>query len=251
MRALAILLACALAGLAACDPGPEPLHLVAEAAGRTADAGNLRYHLESTTDPGTPEELAMVGDGVVHPEAERSWRRWVPAEGVFPGEDPETACPDDRNEIIETPTTWYFLSLGFSECEPVWFEMDMPVLREQGVTFTPSDVLGIGAVPTMDPMDALAYLRRVPGQVTEVGTEQVRGDDTTRYRLVTDVTDEEDIDVWVDETGHIRQVLFEGDLISTLELYAVGSAPLPPARPDGPTQPGNWILELYSGVTDD
>lgn len=250
MRLLASLLACVLALLVGCDGGAE-LNVVAEAAERTERASSLRYELESTTDPGTPEELTMLGAGVVHPEAQRSWRRWAPEGGVFPDEDPEVACPDDRNEVIETPSTWYLLSPPFSACEPLWFELDMPALREQGIDVTAADLLGIESVPTMEPLDALAYLRRAPGEVNEVGSEQVRGDETTRYRLVTTGEQDEEIDVWVDAAGHVRRIRFEGDLVATLELFAVGSAPLPPAHPEGETRPGNWIVELYAGATED
>jgi hypothetical protein len=245
-RRLLILLACLALALAACDSGPEPLHEVGAAAERTAEAGSLRYSLISVTDPGTPDEVTMLGEGTIHAEQERSWRRWRPEGGVFPGEDPDAACPDDRNEVLETPTTWYVFSPVWTECEPVWMVVNMPVLREEGVTLTPADVLGLGTVPTMDPLDALSYLQRTPGEVTELGAEELDGEAMTRYRLVTEVPDALPIDVWVDDRGHLRRIHYDGELVSTLELFDIGSAPRVPIQPDGETVPGDWLIRLHS-----
>jgi hypothetical protein len=137
-----------------------------------------------------------------------------------------------------------------------WLKLDLAAFGDEvGV-----DLESLASVQSSDPTTVLQYLRG-SGEVTEVGREQVRGVDTTRYRATLDLTkarehvreearqaydqataqlgvDTLPADVWVDEEGRLRKLTFAVDLSKvqtpsdvqasgtyrmTMELYDFGT----------------------------
>jgi hypothetical protein len=113
----------------------------------------------------------------------------------------------------------------------------------------------LGAFDRTDPAQALAYLEAAD-DVEEIGTEEVRGAETTHYRLTVDLrkaaegspeyravieqslqaggTAEVPTEVWVDEDGRVRRVRMvyadvptpdgeAADVTVTTELYDFGA----------------------------
>ncbi|MGE0305374.1 MAG: hypothetical protein AB7N61_25910 [Acidimicrobiia bacterium] len=129
-------------------------------------------------------------------------------------------------EVVQSGLVMYMHGTMFSEIPGVgdkWLKMDLgAVTKEQGVDLSQFNPSG------NNPADSLAMLRSA-GEVTEVGTDTVRGVETTHYRTTIDiekvyrdqgaVVDEEQfqqlfeqfdslqlpLDVWVDDEGRVRK----------------------------------------------
>ena len=93
---------------------------------------------------------------------------------------------------------------------------------------------GIGQAQAGDPSQTLDYLRGVSDHVTRVGTEDVRGTQTTHYRAVADLekaaersptareqikasikllgSSTQPLDVWIDAQGRVRRMKYAVDL---------------------------------------
>jgi hypothetical protein len=105
-----------------------------------------------------------------------------------------------------------------------WVRMSLDDVYRKQVGMSYSEMQG-GAV---DPTEYLAYLRSVSDSVEEVGTEPVRGAQTTRYRAEVDLNEEAEelapgarrkyremielmgtstlpVDVWLDPEGRVRR----------------------------------------------
>jgi hypothetical protein len=138
-----------------------------------------------------------------------------------------------------------------------WLKIDLAALgAQQGIDF--EQLLQLNQ---SDPTEALVYLRAAGSDFREVGTERVRGAETTRYRGTIDLRKvaaqapaqarksyervielsgktELPMDVWIDEEGLARRIRFEQRLPNgaalkmTQELYDFGAdvdVELPPA----------------------
>jgi hypothetical protein len=141
-----------------------------------------------------------------------------------------------------------------------WLKMDLETLsKRSGV-----DVGALTDNTNYDPTQALAYLKAAANDVREVGTEQVRGAETTRYKATIDVrkavehepadkgeameklyeaigTTSFPADVWIDAEGRMRKMRYVIDfklggtttkVNTTLELYDFGTplkVKVPPA----------------------
>jgi hypothetical protein len=111
-----------------------------------------------------------------------------------------------------------------------WVKVDLAAAgRSIGV-----DVNALSQSQAGDPSQTLAYLRGASGDVTRVGTEDVRGTQTTHYRAVLDLNKAADqspgareaiksainalgsskqpADVWVDAQGRLRRMRYIVDL---------------------------------------
>ncbi|HEX2044388.1 MAG TPA: hypothetical protein VHF23_02035 [Gaiellaceae bacterium] len=138
-----------------------------------------------------------------------------------------------------------------------WIRFDLAEIgKQQG--FDLGQLMQFGT--QTDPAQALAYLRAASDDVETVGSEEVRGVETTRYRMTVELArvpdaappgqrealraqvqqlrelsgiDEVPTDVWVDEDGLVRRqrLLYrdmrlapgrEGDMTMTMELYDFG-----------------------------
>lgn len=212
---------------------------VAVAAAETAEAESYRSSIaieyESSQGP-----VRIAGDGEFQAE---------PPRGRLVMEVAEAGGQTDvaGTEIVYDNRVLYMAAPGAAQGpEQRWVAVD---LGEDGR-------LGqFGGFDRADPAQALAYLR-VADDVKEVGTEEVRDEETTRYRLTVDLREaaerspdyravieqglatggsaEVPTDVWVDGDGRVRRVRMvyadvataEGmtaDVTVTTELYDFGA----------------------------
>lgn len=237
--------------LTACpaDESGTPRQAVAEAAERTAEVETARVAMtvEQETDG---FGMTLSTEGVIDFVNERAEMRMdLPAapEGAEAGGSITTIVDGDvvytQIPLPEAPTAWV-------RVDP----HDMPGMPEEG---------GLGAGPAggQNPADSLDYLRGVTDEVTEEGSEQVRGVDTTRYEATVDLervveeapeaqrehvrqsaerlgVDELPMTVWVDDEGRLRRLHYEVDL----------SRVQPPEASDGSDAPDDAAMARPQGT---
>jgi hypothetical protein len=127
-----------------------------------------------------------------------------------------------------------------------WIKLDLP-----------KDSAGAGTgFSGIDPTKLLDYLRRVSNDVTKVGTETVRGAETTHYRATIDLPGGGSlpIDVWIDDQGYARKATLDADasgshLNVVFEMYDFGA----PVNVDAPpssevTDPGSGLGGILGGI---
>jgi len=107
-----------------------------------------------------------------------------------------------------------------------WLKLDLEALAKSQLGTSLSQLQGNAG---SDPGETLGYLRGVSGEVTEVGTEQIRGTDTTHYRATVDLKKAAEqaggqakagydklqaalgrstlpVELWVDSDGLVRRI---------------------------------------------
>jgi hypothetical protein len=113
-----------------------------------------------------------------------------------------------------------------------WLHADAATLAE---ALGETGMTGFDLSFALDPVKAVDYVRSVSGDVTEVGTETVQGEETTHYsthldpakladlagddasrdaldQAVTAVNQEIPVDLWIDDAGRLRKVTVSVDL---------------------------------------
>jgi hypothetical protein len=102
-----------------------------------------------------------------------------------------------------------------------------PLTGTSGWLSTTPDSAALTKVGAVDPLRALMILRDATDEVDEVGREQVRGADTTRYRAT---IGDQHVDVWLDADGRPRRLRI----------------PLPDtARDVGVAAPATMVVEVF------
>lgn len=263
-------LAALVAVLAACsgdDNGgdaadaPSADTTVAAAAAATAEAESYRSSIELEYES-SEGPVRIAGEGEFQAEPPRGRLTMTVAQA---GSRTDVA----GTEIVYDGRVLYMTAPGAaSGPEQPWVAID---LGEEG------RIGGLNGFDRTDPAQALAYLRGA-GEAEEVGTEEVRGAQTTHYRLTVDLEEaaarapeyravieqglqaggsaEVPTEVWVDEDGLVRRVRMvyagvptaEGtsaDVTVTTELYDFGTevSVEPPPR--------DQVLNLDQGGTGD
>lgn len=249
-RRIVPLVAVSLA-LAACGGSPSPLALVASTADTTAGAGTARMSIESTVEgvPGS-DGITTVAEGVIDFEAQQGTFTFdLPAEaGVGAGEI----------EFVFDGTVIYVRSPEPTPgIDTEWISLDFAQLAEQ---VSGTDIEQFSQAGSNDPSNALALLKGTADDVEEVGTEEVRGEQTTRYRATVDLRKASEeagavrdrrqfeafldqfpsetvpVEVWLDDEGRTRRMRIEQPLpdtpgasipegagvVVTMELYDFG-----------------------------
>lgn len=248
---LALLLATACSGE---DLSPQAA--VGEAATRSREAGSSRVVLELTMTGIAPEPLTITGEGIQDPEQQLagftmdlSQVAGLTGGGVDLGEI----------EMVLDRSTLY-MRLPFLEAADLkpWIEVDLEAIAEQEGLDLPS----LQQLGQADPALTFAYLRAASDDTQEVGQEDVRGVETTHYRMtvelarVADLVPEEQreetraavqalieatgletvpVDAWIDGDGLIRRMDLgyedvevgpgkKGDMSMSMELYDYGVA---------------------------
>lgn len=285
-RSLRLPTLCALAGLVAvlaagCGGGgsgsavsSEPITFreLAQAARSSADAtsGRFAFSMEMSF-PGANEPFAFTGEGAFDATSERasftidmsSFASLLGGlfAGAAPAGAPDFGDPDAwQIEAIQDGRVMYLRFPAMAEQLPAgksWVRQDLQASAQAaGVDFGE-----LQQFTGNDPREMLDFLRAVSGNIETVGTESVRGVDTTHYRATIDPLDYEKlappdkreefrslvqqmaaqsgigkipVDIWVDEFGFVRKLTMafsatqpgttqSAEASMTFELYDYGA----------------------------
>jgi hypothetical protein len=254
----------AVLALAACGGAGEdasedvqPDAVIAQAADATVDGGSYRMAMvtDLTTEGAGNGPLSMSAEGEFDPD-ERLGHMTMDMSELAQGQ----AAGPLKSEVIFDGLVFYMRMPFLQQVQPglkEWIRFDLQALgQEAGLDFDQLMQLGSQS----DPSQALAYLRAASDDIQEVGSEEVRGVETTHYRMTVDLArvaaaappaqrealqaqiDElieksriQDVptDVWIDEDGLVRRqrLTYEnmafapgvhGDMTMTMELFDFG-----------------------------
>ncbi|HJR95546.1 MAG TPA: hypothetical protein VJ807_08920 [Gaiellaceae bacterium] len=189
------------AGCGGGDAGPavsgEPISVqeLARSASTTADAASGRFSFEvAATLPGSSERFAMSGEGAFDAASKRA-RFAVDMSSVakvLGGFIPGLAGPNAVDlPDFDDPDGWKIELVQDGKVEYVRF----PAIDDQLPAGTSwlrgADGISAGAVDfrqftSGDPREALDALRGIAGEIETMGSEDLRGIETTRYRAILD-----------------------------------------------------------------
>jgi hypothetical protein len=227
MRRLAVGVAVGLL-MAACGGGgtPASVALVREAPKKTTEAGTSRMEvlIERPQAQGAPAAPINI-TGEADYQAHRGHMLIDLSQFGLPG--PPIDAVFDNATVYEKfpPALGAALPQGKS-----WVKVDLATAgKSVGV-----DVGSLSQTQAGDPSQTLDYLRGASDNVTRVGTEDVRGTQTTHYRVVVDLnkaaeqsptareaikstikllgSSTQPLDLWVDAQGRVRQMKYTVDL---------------------------------------
>ena len=252
LAAFGALLALVAALAAGCGGGgssvatAEPISFgeLAQAATASADAttGRFAFSMEITF-PGADEPFAFTGDGAFDATANRASLTIDMSSfasllgGLFPGAagagGPDLDDPDAwKIEALQDGFVMYMRFAAVANQLPAgksWVRLD---LRKAGST-QGIDLEQLQRFTNSGPREMLDYLRAVSGGIETVGTEDLRGVETTHYYAIVDLLRYEKlappaereklrslvgevveqsgigkipVDVWVDELGLVRKL---------------------------------------------
>jgi hypothetical protein len=232
----------------------SPRAAVVQAADRTSDAGSSRASFEITMTGITPEPVTMTGEGIFD-SAQRTGRLTMDMSDLGAGSGQNLGQAEMIFEEFVIYMKFPFLNELQEGLKP-WLRFDIRELgKEKGF-----DLGQLSQLNRNDPSQALQYLRAASEDVEEVGEEEVRGVQTTHYRMNVDLRKvveqaPEDhraalrasideliqqsgiqnvpTEVWIDEDGLARRMTLtyegmqfapgqKGDMKMTMELYDFG-----------------------------
>jgi hypothetical protein len=257
-----VVLALPLASCGGGGAGGVPQAPLAAAAAATRDSETLRFSMSGAFEF-AGHSSAFEGHGVADNSSGRSSMS-LSSQSAVGGDQTDT-------EMVSDGSVLYLRSPELGR----WIKFDFAKLDEDlGGDF--GSMLLVGG--RSDPVEVLAYLDAA-GSVEVVGTERVRGVETTHYRgkvdfaLYADLLEEDDadaaqgirelveeaggslivpLDVWVDDDDHVRResyelsVAREFSMKATMELYDFG-AELDIEVPKGDVTDLTEILEEPGG----
>lgn len=251
--ALALLVS--LAVVAGCGGGTgtavsgEPISFeqLSRAATSSAEATSGRFGFSfEMTMPGTEKPFAFAGEGAFDARSERAELSFDFSSfaellgGLFSGfAGPGAKAPDFgdpsawRIDAVQDGDVVYMRFPAMASELPAgksWVRMDAgETAKAQGFNFTQLE-----DVTSIDPRKMLEFLRAASGGIETVGTEELRGAETTHYRATVDLAEYEKlvpadkreelrsmmgemveqsglaefpVDVWLDDHGLVRQVV--------------------------------------------
>ncbi len=224
-------------------PTAEPISLeqLTSAASTSAEAtsGRFAFSVEMSL-PGADDSFALSGDGAFDAAADRSAMSLDMSSfakllgglfGAMAGPDaPDFGDPDAwKIDVVQVGEDAYVRFPAMAAELPdgkSWVRGDYEGVGAQGV-----DVDDLDELTQVDPRELLGLLRAASGDVEVVGTEELRGTETTHYRATIDpaeyaklAPDHEQldalvdelvgrsgigdvpVDVWLDATGMVRKV---------------------------------------------
>lgn len=236
----AALVALALVLAACSSKSGSAAQIVRNAPDKTIAAGSARVALDvSFTSSGTPNEI--TGDGVVDLKNKRG------SVTFDVGSLASTLGSGSIETFLSSDGIFVKLPAGFGAGGKPWIKLNLSALANQaGVNLG-----SLGQLQSADPSQALEFLKGAVGDMTKVGTEDVRGANTDHYRGTLDLkqasssvsadarpavdqaitslgTSTIPADVWIDSDGRMRRMKFSVD----------------PDGP-GPTPPGTVQFEMY------
>ena len=206
----------------------------------------------------------------------------IEAEGVFQFDPPRgvvsMSVPQggDMETAFEGTTVYVRGPEGFGDVfgtDTPWISFDFV---RAGASATGVDMGGLSGL-NGDPTQGLALLKGASDDIEELGTEDVRGVETTHYRATIDierafreqgeVTDPDQferfldtlgattipVDVWIDDEGRVRRQSYEhsvpgGKATATMELYDFGTdEPIELPSPEEVTDVTDRMAALAGG----
>lgn len=262
VAALTALMLGACAGTPDGGNGPEaprvsPLEALSLASAKTTEAKTARFTLSMDSDiAGAGEELNVQGEGAMD-FATNTMHMTMDAAG----EQVEMVF-DGKAYYMKIPSLQSDPDAAQAFGGKPWLKMDLEALSEASGT----DLTGLSQNTNNDPTQALRYLQGASDDVREVGKEQVRGVETTRYTATLDLRKalEEQApeyreqmeksleqltstslpaDVWIDGEGRLAKMEYTmavkesaaqpgGNVKTTMEFFDYGTAvdvTVPPA----------------------
>jgi hypothetical protein len=256
-RSLVFGLATVVALTAACTAELSPGATVAQASSVTRDARSARVSYSATFDVAAapePGPISMMGEGQFDYASGRGRMIFDLTEVLRPsGEVPEGV---GEVEMIFDESVMYmkmpFLTRLLPDPKP-WIKVDLEAAREGG-----ANVGQLAQLGQSDPTLILELLGGVTRSVDDLGTERLRGTETTHYRTVLDLVRaardasgaarpsvyglmqrtgarEMPAHVWIDREGRMRKMTYRVELASP-----AGTAP----APSGPDTM-SVAMELY------
>jgi len=261
-KSLLVLLALA-AGLTACGDATSNSDAVltpaslANIASRTTAKGGVRMSMDQTMNLGGQGSIPTKAEGVFDTKTKRGEMTMTMDLSAIPGGD-QLPAGSGKQHVILDGFTFYMNSPLFSSMLPngkKWLKLDLNKLgKSVGIDFS-SLTQGAG----QDPTQSLNYLKAASGDVTKVGTEDVRGEPTTHYKATIDFNkvpdsapaDQRDamrrsikqiirlagastapMEIWIDKDGIVRRMStniatkiggLRGTIKQRMELYDFGT----------------------------
>ena len=228
MKRVLLLLVAALV-VAGCGGGSTLSFDPAASAASTAKAGSAKLAFDTTIETGG-NKLHMTGDGKADFRNREATMTFDVGDLLRGSGLPASA--NEKWTILTQGLVVYMHAPSLAQQLPAakeWLKLDVEKLaRSQNVN------LGqFRELTQNDPTQMLAYLKAVSGKIEKVGTEDVRGVDTTHYRAKVDLdrvaeqappnlrktfkasiqslkqglgTDKIPVDVWVDDDSLVRRL---------------------------------------------
>ena len=247
---MVLLVACGEEPAEGPSQGATPLEAVAQASANLAEQGTARVAFRSSME--LPQEqgggtLISAGEGEV--DLDRQLTHMTMEFSGDGGAAEQNAAAMGEMEMVGKGLVaymrWPFMNRMAPQLKTEWIRMDLEELgKEMGL-----DLGQLTQYGQNDPAQTAQWLDGV-SEVKEVGTEELRGVETTHYRGVVDFDkvpkeleeladqlqelmdiDQVPIEAWVDEEGVARKVFLEYDR-------------LPMAGADGQPQTGKWTVEF-------
>jgi len=270
LLASVLLAACGTAGNNAADNASppttkvEPLEALSLVSAKTSAAKTAKLAFGVTTVMGSGQTQKIIAQGVAD-FASRKIRMTMSAAG-------------QKVDVVMLGTTMYMRIPG-QEPQPgkPWIKLDLAALAKASGT----QLGGLTQGASNDPTQALALLKGVSSDIQEVGAEQVRGADTTHYKVTLDlrkaanqqspaakkqfarVLEQAQVrsvpaDVWVDGEGRLRKMRYAMKLRpngatgsvtvrTAMELFDFGTT-VTVARPPA-SQVTDFLTLLQGGAT--
>jgi hypothetical protein len=249
-RALALLVVpAAVLALAACgggeEPSVEPGEAVAAAATNTAEAGSSKIAFTATFGvptgaEGEVTEGALSGEGEFDYENRRG-RLTVDLGDLLS----EAGLPGDASfELLLDGTVLYVnfpLLTAFVPDAKEWLKVDL----EQAAGIGGLDLSQLGG---NDPTRYLEYLQATGAEVEEIGSEEVRGVETTHYSATVDLEEALEL-VPEDQRASVQALIDAGTTALPLDTWVDGDGLVRridvevPAGESGGT--GNVTMDLF------
>ncbi|MEA2473574.1 MAG: hypothetical protein QOE06_1489 [Thermoleophilaceae bacterium] len=180
LPAAAFAVALVVAGVLLLTAGPDtvPLSTVANAAEATNDSGGFKLTIDGRYIlPGNGRALPMKGSGALDPQHRRGHLVFNQAGALGGGGTIEQIFQGDVI-YMKTPAA----AAQFGAKKP-WLRVDVKQAG-QALGIDPSR---LGQMGGNDPRQMLNQIRSVTGDVEKLGTEKVRGVETTKYRGNVDI----------------------------------------------------------------
>jgi hypothetical protein len=158
-----------------------PLSTVAKAADATSTSGGFRFAIDGQVEAQGGNPVPIKGSGAIDPAARRG-RLLFDSAGPLAG----AAGSNKKVEQIFEGDVIYMRMPAVAQqlgAKKAWLRVDIQEAgRALGV-----DPSQFGQIGGNDPRRMLDQIRSVSGDVEKVGSEKVRGEDTTHYRAEVDL----------------------------------------------------------------